>query len=213
MSSMLSVDQNLAKAGVLMYDIECIAAIPEAGKIRNPSLQYCGGWEDYEGMGISVIACYDFVEAEYCIYLQDNMDDFKTLVNSRNILAGFNNRRFDNNVIRAEGFIVPDDKSYDVWDAIVSTQLPGDRKGFDLNSLLIANGLKSKTGLGSDAPMLAQTGKWGKLINYNLGDTKKQVQILRLACAGLLKNPKNNGYMTIKPPWEIFKNDGGGLFN
>lgn len=195
-----------------MYDCEIFAAIPQQGVVRDPRLYYCGGWEDYDGMGISVVTAYDFVEAEYKVYLSDNLDEFKTLTNSRQILIGFNNKKFDDNLLKANNFIIPSEKSYDMFLSIVNTQPPGERKGFSLNDLLKANGLSAKTGLGSEAPFQAQTGQWGKLINYCLTDTKKQVQILRLAGNGLLKNPKNNGFMTVKMPWEEKKIDEGGIF-
>lgn len=208
----MSVDQNLAQIEAVVYDVEIISAIPDVGKVRDPDLFYCGGWEDYEGMGVSVVTAYDFVESSWNVYLQDNLHQFKTLVNSRRTLIGFNNERFDNNVLRANGFLIPPEKSWDNWKAVVDTQPQGQRKGFSLNDLLVANGLQGKTGLGSEAPRLAQTGKWGELINYCLSDTARQLKILRLTCSNMLKNPKNGEYMEIKPPWDKIKVDKDALF-
>lgn len=212
MAQVIGVDQHLCQIEAVVYDVEIVAAIPDFGKVRDPNLFYCGGWEDYEGMGISVVTAYDFVDSSWNVYLQDNLHQFKTLVNSRRTLIGFNNERFDNNVLRANGFILPQEKSWDNWRAIVDTQPQGQRKGFSLNDLLVANGLQSKTGLGSDAPMLAQTGRWGELINYCMSDTAKQLKILRLTCSNMLKNPKNGEYMAVKPPWETIKVEKDGLF-
>jgi len=209
----MSVDQMLARIEAVVYDVEIIAGIPQAGEVRDPNLYYCGGWEDYEGMGLSVVTAFDFVECSWNVYLQDNLNEFKTLVNSRRTLIGFNNERFDNNVLRANGFIISAEKSWDNWKAVVNTQPHGQRKGFSLNDLLVANGMPAKTGLGSDAPRLAQTGKWGQLINYCLSDTDKQLKILRLTCSGLLKNPKNGGYMEIKPPWDNINFEKDSLFS
>jgi hypothetical protein len=134
------------------------------------------------------------------------------LVNSRNIIIGFNNDRFDNNVCKANSILIQQAKSYDLWKAVTNTQPPGQRFGFSLDNLLKVNGLETKSGLGADAPRQAQQGEWGKLINYCMDDTRKEVQILRLACNGMLKNPKNSEYMKIKLPWEVVQVETGGLF-
>lgn len=212
MAQMIDVDNKLKQCGAILYDLEIIAAVPQMGELRDPTISYCGGWEDYEGMGISVITAYDFVEESYRIYLQDNMNEFRTTVNSRNIIIGYNNRRFDDNVLRANSIDIPDAKSYDLWRAITNTQVDGHKKGFNLDAMLVANGLEGKTGLGADAPKQAQTGQWGKLINYCLDDTRKTLYILRLACNGNLRSPKNGEYMKLKLPWEEVQVDSGGLF-
>ena len=208
----MSADQKLAKAGAVMYDCEIFKAIPVQGEVRDPKLQYCGGWEDYSGMGISLITAYDFVMQDWGIYMGDNIHEFKTLVNSRNIIIGYNNKRFDDNLCTHNGIYIDPAKSYDLWKAIVDTQLPGERGGFKLDSMLKANGITPKGGLGADAPKQAQMGLWGELCTYGLGDTNKQVQLLRKACNGTMRSPKNGEYMTIKLPWEAVKVDMGGLF-
>lgn len=208
----VSCDAMLKKCGAIMYDLEIVSCVPEHGVVRDPTLWYCGGWEDYAGMGISVITAYDFVEAIYRVFLQDNLNDFKLLVNSRNIIIGFNNARFDDNVLAANGIHIEKGKSWDLWKAITKTQPEGQRRGYKLNDLLKANNLASKTGLGSEAPKWAQKGQWGRNIDYCLSDTTKQVNVLRLACNGVLINPNGGGYMTIKPPWEEIEVETGGLF-
>lgn len=212
MAQVVSADSKLKQCGAFLYDLEIIAAVPQVGELRDPELFYCGGWEDYEGMGISVVTAYDFVEESYRIYLQDNMNELRTTINSRNIIIGFNNKRFDNNVLRANGIEVPDEKSYDLWRSITNTQPDGSRKGYNLDAMLLANGLQGKTGLGADAPKQAQKGQWGKLINYCLDDTRKTLYVLRLACNGMLRSPKNGEYMKVKLPWEEIAVDSGGLF-
>jgi hypothetical protein len=208
----LGADELLAKAGAVMYDIEIFNAIPDDKEQGDPRLLYCGGWEDYEGMGISVVTAYDFVDSQLSVYLQDNLGDLGTLINSRQILMGYNNKKFDDNVLRANGIDVPHEKSYDLFLQIVNTQPPGNRRGFRLADMLQANGIPPKSGLGSDAPRQAQMNEWGSLITYCIGDTMKQVQLLRMACAGTMKNPKGGSYMTIKLPWEVIPVDMGGIF-
>jgi len=207
-----SADAMLRKAGAIMYDCEIYRAIHQHGEVRNPELQYCGGWTDYEGMGISVITAYDFVKSEWGVYMSDNLKEFKTLVNSRQIVMGFNNKRFDDNLIRANGIPLEPEKSYDLWKEITDTQPQGMKSGFKLDFMLKANEIPAKTDMGSDAPRQAQQGEWGRLISYGLNDSLKQVQLLRLAINGVMKNPKNGEYMKIKMPWEVVKVDMGGIF-
>ena len=208
----VGADSDLAKCGAVMYDVEIFSAIPTEGEAREPDLQYCEGWHDYEGMGISVITAYDFVEAQWHVFMRDNLDSLKTLFNSRRLIMGFNNRRFDDNVLIANGVDIPANKSYDLWQQITITQIPGRRSGFALSKMLEANGIPAKTGLGSEAPRQAQEGRWGELITYCLGDTQKQIQLLRMACAGTMKNPNNGEYMTINLPWETNQVESDGLF-
>ena len=208
----MGCDDRLAQCGAIMYDAEIYSAMPVQGVIRDQDIKYCGGWDDYEGMGISVVTAYDFVTSEWSVFLSDNLNDLKTLINSRQIIIGFNNRRFDDNLMAAHGIHIPESKSYDLWAAIVNTQPPGQRKGFALGEMLAANGIHEKSGLGADAPKHAQRGRWGFSITYCLGDTHKQVKLLRLACAGAMKNPKNGEYMKIKLPWEAIHIDTGGIF-
>jgi len=208
----LSVDQKLAKCGAVMYDVEIISAVPDENEPRVQGLHYCGGWDDYAGMGISVITAYDFYHSNMLVYLSDNLDDFRTLVNSRDCIIGYNSIRFDNNVMAANGINISKEKVYDLWVAITNTQPSGHRSGYKLSNMLSCNGIDAKTEMGSEAPLLAQTGKWGRLITYCLGDTYKQVQLLRLACSGVMKSPKDGQYMNIKLPWDSVEIDKEGLF-
>lgn len=208
----LGIEDKLAKVGAIAYDVEIISAIPQAGEVRDPSLFYCEGWEDYAGMGLSVVTAYDFVEKAYRVYLQDNLDQLRTLVNSRGVIMGFNNRRFDDNVLAANEIYVPKNKCYDLWEEVVKTQPDGQRRGFTLNDMLKANGLTPKSGLGSEAPGWAQKGLWGILINYCLDDTRLFIFLLRLAMNDMMQNPKGGGYMKVRKPWEVEGAETDGLF-
>lgn len=208
---MAQIDK-LAACSAVMYDVEILRAIPVKNEVRDQRLQYCGGWEDYEGMGISVVTSYDFVTNDFGVYLQDNLSELRTLFNSRRVIIGFNNRRFDDNVLAANGIHVASEKSYDLFLQIIRTQPEGQRSGFSLKRMLACNGIVEKSDLGSNAPMLAQTGQWGRLITYGLGDTNKQALLMRKAVAGTMVNPNHGGFMQIKMPWEVLGIEMDGLF-
>jgi len=209
-----AADYELRKRGAIFYDCEIVCMIPMEGEPRDESLFYCNGWDDHQGMGISVVSAYDFVTGAYRVYMQDNLDSLKRLVESRNIIIGFNSKRFDDRLLAANGIEVPKAKSYDMWYHITQTQIPGQRAGFSLNNLLAANHLESKSGEGGNAPKLAQRGHWGELVNYCLDDTRLSVQLLRLMCNDVMINPKNGGHMTVPKPWDVIEvvMDGENLF-
>ena len=204
-----AADFELKKAGAIFYDCEIICMIPMQNEEHDPSLFYCNGWSDFTGMGISTVCVYDFVTGAYRVFLQDNLDALKHLVESRGIIMGFNNRRFDDKLMAANGIEIPKNKTYDVWREIVDTQPHGQKKGFSLNAMLAANNLEQKSGHGGNAPRLAQQGKWGELINYNLDDTRLSVQLLRLLCNDMMIHPMNGGYMTVAKPWQVVKVEPG----
>ena len=204
-----SPDDQLSQCGAFAYDIEIVSAIPMQGEIIDPNLHYCSGWEDYGGMGISVVTAYDFVDRAYRVFLQDNLDELRTLINSRHVLIGFNSKRFDNNVLASNKIHVPEKKCYDLWVHTVATQPEGHRRGYNLASLLEANGLQSKSGLGSEAPKWVQTGQWGRCINYCMDDTRLMVQLVRLACADMMRSPKDGKYMNVRKPWQVIEYEAG----
>lgn len=200
-----SADEMLKKRSAMFYDCEIVCMIPMQGEPREPDLFYCNGWEDHQGMGISMVSVYDFVTRAYRVFLQDNLDELRRLIESRGIIMGFNNRRFDDKLLAANNIIVPKDKSYDMWKHTVDTQIPGHRAGFSLNNMLKANHLEPKSGHGGNAPKLAQRAKWGELINYGLDDTRLSVQLLRLLCNDVMIHPKNGGHMIVPKPWDVIE--------
>lgn len=204
-----AADIELKKNSAIFYDSEIICMVPMETEPRDETLFYCAGWSDFENMGISVVTVYDFVTCAYRVFLQDNLEKLRQLIESRSIIMGFNNKRFDDNLLAANGIEIPKSKSYDIWAQIVDTQSPGQRAGFSLNNMLKANGLEAKSGEGGNAPKLAQSGRWGELINYCLDDTRLSVQLLRLLCNDMMRHPKNGGYMQVAKPWEVVKSQPG----
>lgn len=45
---------------MLIYDVEIKKAIPFKNAPRIEGIDYCGGWNDYVNMGISVVGVYDY---------------------------------------------------------------------------------------------------------------------------------------------------------
>lgn len=168
---------------MIIYDCEILRAIPPRNETeRIPEIFYCGGWWDFEGMGLSCIGVYDYFEARYRVFLKDNFRDFQGLVDSSDLVVGFNSLRFDNRLCAAHEIQVPEEKSYDllaeIWaGAGLGEEFnPTTHKNFGLEACCLANFNLGKSGNGAMAPVLWQRGEFGAVIDYCLRDvwlTKK----------------------------------------
>lgn len=184
---------------MMIYDIEIVKAIPPkhySELIRG--IQYCAGWHDHAGMGISVIGAYDHVEDTYRVFCADNFSAFQDLVDARDTVVGFNSIAFDNEVCRANGLDVPDEKSYDllveIWRAagLGPTYRHPTHAGFGLDAVCEANFGLRKSGHGALAPVDWQIGKIGSVIDYCLNDVRLTKRLLdHVLCARFLVNPRD----------------------
>lgn len=115
-------------------------------------IEYCEGWNDHNGMGVSVIGAFDSVENRYRVFCKDNFEEFFKLMNERELLIGFNNIGFDNRVLSTIGSIPTESSHYydilaEIWRII------GRVKGTGLDNICSLNGLGSKSGNGALAPI------------------------------------------------------------
>jgi hypothetical protein len=111
---------------MLIYDIEIKKAIPDKGKRPVESVEYCGGWNDHENMGVSTVCAYDYEEDRYRVFCEDNLEEFSALVDAHDVIVSFNGIGFDNPVL-SYVLTTPDiattiilerlnEKSYDIRD-------------------------------------------------------------------------------------------------
>ena len=200
---------------ILVYDCEIIKAVmPDyANQAKIEGIEYCEGWHDHSNMGISVIGTYNNWTKESIAYV--NFDDilpmdkesswrplseFQELLNQADVLVGFNNQSFDDNLIKANGFTIPENiLNYDIlveiWKA-VGIEPPfvyPTHAGYSLKQTCEANGLPPKIGDGANAAVQWQRGEHKKVIDYCLNDIKITTELLRkiMNNDGWLVNPKN----------------------
>lgn len=194
----------------IVFDCEIVHAIQGKREPRIDGIEYCGGWDDHKGMGISVCGVYDYAEDAYRVFLKDNRDEFKRLVERADLVIGFNSVGFDNKLVAAcWEFEIPEAKSYDllaeIWAAhglgmkfVYPTHI-----GYGLNETAAANGLPAKTGHGGQAPIDWQQRRPGKVIDYCLNDvrvTKKLVD--RVAETSKLVSPVQfQKSVEVRRPW------------
>ena len=193
---------------MIIYDCEIIKAIGKKGEERTEGIEYCDGWRDFEGMGISVICTYDYTTDRYGAFCEDNFDDFRELVQKSNgPIVGFNSLSFDNKLCAANSIDVSKSKSYDILVEIwKSVGLGSEFKftthvGFGLDAVVEANFGLGKTGHGANAPIQWQREEYGRVIRYCLDDvwlTKKVLdKIIRF---GGLKSPKDKKFIRVRRP-------------
>ncbi|MBY4723994.1 MULTISPECIES: ribonuclease H-like domain-containing protein [Burkholderia] len=166
----------------LIYDIEIAKAILGRGETRIDGIQYCDGWQDHAGMGISVIGAYDYAEARYRVFCADNFEAFLELCSDRAPLVSFNGIGFDDKVINAElgkdiG-LMPSSFRYDllaeIWRAagLDPTYGGNSHAGYGLDATCEANFGIRKSGNGAHAPIAWQQGRIGEVIDYCINDIR-----------------------------------------
>ena len=166
----------------IIYDCEIKRGVVTENNQRRNGCDYADGWEDFSGMGISVLCAYDMLESRYRVFCDDNMEDFVNLACNRRGVIGFNNHRFDDRLLAAHGIYVGY-YSLDVAELIWSAAGVPDGeqpRGLGLDAICKANGLGGKSASAADAPNDWQRGRIGRVIDYCLNDVRMTVRLLRL---------------------------------
>lgn len=172
----------------LIYDIEIKKAIAGKDGQKIDGIEYCKGWSDHAGMGISVLCAYDYKTSTYRVFTDSNQSDFAELCKDR-LTVGFNNKNFDEKVLKACWFFDPSD-SLDILASIKATT--GTNAGYGLDACCEANFGVKKTGHGALAPVDWQQGKIGSVIDYCINDvymTKRLFDMIRTV--GGIRSPKD----------------------
>lgn len=181
---------------MIIFDIEIANPIaPENPADREIGLFYAKDFKDYENMGIACIAAYDYATDKYHVFGEYELDSFKKLVDSTDKTVGYNNIRFDNNVLAASQIVIPSYKSYDILAEIYSA-LGSRQKGCRLDDVVKANfpSEPGKNGDGAKAPIRWQRGYHCEVINYCLNDVRLTKKLLdKIIRTGSLVSPLDPG--------------------
>jgi hypothetical protein len=200
---------------MLVYDIECVR--PPVAKVKKPKYEYASGWEDYKGMGIAVLAIYDYMSDKKNKVLMFTELDFQssihmeyliTLFTTADLIAGFNIKKYDNNMLRAHGIPIGDESSYDIleqlWFASGLTKNfdKTTHSGFSLSKVLSVNFPdEGKSMEGKDAPFMWQDGKHKEVIDYCIHDVKLETMLLdKIFAEGGLISPKTKKFVKMPIP-------------
>ncbi len=154
---------DLLHKNIVVYDLEIKKLAQDCKK----------GWKGYDEMGISVGACFDYRDARYRIFMDDNIAELVARLNEPDTLVvAFNHIQFDNELLRGAGLGLNETlKNYDMLiESRKGAEVAKNVPGFKLDDHLEAMKLPRKNGEGMDAPRLWQEGKLGKLSDYVLND-------------------------------------------
>lgn len=193
---------------MIIYDAEIIKAIADKKHPHQVGIEYCEGWRDFKGMGVSVVCAYDYNEERYRVFLKDNFSSLQALFDQHDLLVGFNNLRFDNPLLGASELLAPAFKSYDILREIWQAAGIGPEfrfpthLGYGLDAVLRANlpGM-AKSGDGAMAPIWWQQGEIGKVVDYCLEDVRLTKRLFDIIMdTGELQCPKAGKTLNIVTP-------------
>lgn len=195
---------------ILIYDCEIIKAIKDPKKVDLANIEYCNGWDDYKNMGISVIGV-NFIDEELGdVVFNHNINNtnecsieaFQYGLDCTDVLVGFNNQSFDDKLLKANGFTIPEkvvnyDLLAEIWEGagLGRTFVYPTHAGFGLDSICKANGLGEKSGDGANAAVLWQKGKHQEVIEYCENDIKLTRKLFDLIQeTGEIKDPREDNF-------------------
>lgn len=169
---------------ILIYDCEIQACIPSKGQSMEMGLDYCGGWDDFENMGISCIG-YAWIGSDPQILTNEEADQLADLAAEADVVCGFNSKSFDDRLVAACDINCQTD-----WDLLEAVRLAAygstrwdfcpSGHSYRLDFLAEKNLHIRKTGSGANAPLLWQRGEIEALHNYCKQDVEiTQKLILR----------------------------------
>lgn len=193
---------DLIGKNIVVYDLE-----------TKNSPDQCGGWTDYEGLGISVGCAFDYRSNRFRVFMDDNLGELVDRLNEEGtVIVAFNHISFDNRLLRGNGYALKPESVLQSYDMVVQSRegaaVNQFKPGFKLQDHLIACGLPVKTGHGADAPFLYQAGKLGTLIDYCLSDvTQERALFEYMQTHGLAKSAYRPSGYKIKTYTEIFKQE------
>lgn len=199
----------------LAYDLETRHPVPHPGKAVDPGLQYCEGWHDLKGMGISVVAAYSWLADQYYVFESDQLEDFAALAATHDERFGFHSCEFDDRVLQANG--CPVSTTYDLlheiraaagfnrdWTEPPQAEEPS-RKGvsFKLDLMAKLNLGYGKIGWGNP-PELWQQGRKAEVKARCLHDVRLLKELLELSgvvsgTEGRLLDPNTGNWLYLKP--------------
>lgn len=196
---------------MLVYDIEILR--PPVANPEKPNYQYAKGWTDYLGMGIAVLIAYSYQTGVTHRFLNMDMREFRgdvglqTLIDQHSVLIGFNHIHFDNNIMIALGYKLPN-IHYDILQQLwVADGLSPvfDRKthgGYSLGAVVSANIMGEKKSMdGADAPYAWQDGQHDKVSDYCAQDVALTKQLMDLIFReGGLISPKKRVFTPLSIP-------------
>jgi hypothetical protein len=184
-----------------VFDLEIIKAIPPKDAAdRLDGIEYCNGWTDYQGMGISVgsLSFYDSdtgeISESIALGTANQLGWVLSNLDPVIKIGGFNSKKFDDKLLQANGIDLESD--FDILEMVLSAAgLAGKnywsmtpKRSYKLADIVAANGME-KTLNGELAPIEWQQGRKDVVIEYCRNDTAIEAGVLKLLLEGELIDP------------------------
>ena len=138
-------------------------------------------WNDHDKMGLSVAVLFDYMDMDYKVYFEKDLQKLCHRLNESELVVAFNQKGFDEKLLRALGGDLKEAiPNYDMLEE--SRKATGWCEGKRFPSgLKLDNHLEAifgkdqmKTEHGSQAPVMWQKGLHAEVITYCLADVKRE---------------------------------------
>ena len=186
----------------LIFDIETQKPVPPKDGVWLSGIQYCKSWGDYLGMGIAVLAAYEYnpVSNNVLVFGASDIQDFQAVIDRADSIVTYNGHSFDCKLLAAHGVTVPREKSLDLCELL--RQQTSNR--YKLGDIAETNFNEGKIEDGALAPVLWQRGEKFRVIRYCLSDVKLTTRLYRLFLKGSFICPKLKQELPISLP-DLFR--------
>lgn len=175
---------------MIVVDAEIKKGILGRNDAPIPGIEYCGGWRDFAGMGISVVCTFHVETRLTRVFLEEDFDELKVYLAS-DATGGFNTRRFDLPLLEQHGIQVEQEPHFDALEKIwIALGLDPDRfsprthGGWSLDNIMTATFGLQKSGHGAMAPVWWQQGRRGKVVDYCCRDVWLEGKLIEHILAG-----------------------------
>ena len=192
---------------MIILDVEIKKGILGRNDLPMDGIEYCEGWRDFAGMGVSVVCTFDLVSKITRVFLEEDLAELQLYLNGQPT-GGFNTRRFDLPLLEHHGIKVDAALHFDALEKIwIALGLDPDRfnvrthGGWSLDNIMTATFGLAKSGHGAMAPVWWQQGRRGKVIDYCCRDVWLEARLIDHLRAGkpVFKDANNHTEALIVP--------------
>jgi hypothetical protein len=183
-----------------VFDLEIANPILNKGYDPIPGINYCGGWGDHRGMGISVITVCRPDNSETQVFEGTNLYPFCLLLAKADLMIGYNSRFFDAKVLAAKGIYIQERRHLDFLHEIKKSIRRAAPKGYKLEDVSLRCGGPRKSEDGALIPVLWQEGEVDRVVKCCINDIKGTSAIARYYAANRACVPGPDGPVQLRVP-------------
>jgi hypothetical protein len=169
---------------MIIFDVEIKKGILGRHETPIEGIEYCGGWRDFENMGVACVCTFDMVSNLSRVFTTSRLQELEGYLATAST-GGFNTKRFDIPCLAAHGVAVDTTYHYDaleqIWKklGLDETAFSSLHAGWGLDAIMQATFGLAKSGHGAMAPVWWQQGHHSKVIDYCLNDVWLEAKLCR----------------------------------